>query len=343
MPLPIDINMPPGFPGQKSTVPPVPIILPPPPPRATAGNFTAPPRPVITGPPNEPFQTRPKGEQGLPYGQLPAPVYSTQPSWYLNPAVRTPQQAYPALRTGTGEGATFRPPVPGEFMPSGAYATTPQDYFQRYLYNAMLPYLDPMTQVSTGQWLARDYPSGYGQYENIPQLNAQARARATLSPTAVDDYMTRDRINAFLGNLDYNQLIAGIPDWRLRNALQNPQTTPHPASGDTNREIMAMGQPAQQDIRASLNWLTEALRTAGTGAQGSRAQQNLAKAHLATLYREAEQEPERAGRYKTLFENLTNPVTTRAPLSGMFGSMRTTIPQPEFKRKGVAFRNPLLT
>jgi hypothetical protein len=274
------------------------------------------------------------------------PSYVNPPSWY----------------TPTTPGA----PVAIPTDPTGAQwvskRTTPQDYFQRYLYNKMIPYLDPTTQATTAQWLARSSPEEYGKY-------AQAAApllSQPMQPTAVSEYVSPERIGQYLGALDYNKLVTELPDYRWRAALQGQgYTTPaggywsdrpgeqtkgtariwNTIPGTTSTSLVEPGKAAGQDLQAGINWLTEALRTAQTGAGvgATRAEQNLSKAHLATLYREAEQEPQRAGKYKTMFENLVNPVATRAPLSGFLGTMRTTQPRPEFQRMGVAYRNPGLT
>jgi hypothetical protein len=103
---------------------------------------------------------------------------------------------------------------------------------------------------------------------------------------------------------------------------------------------------AGQDVMSGLGWLREAMNIARGGVKGksTRAQQKLAGEHLATLFREAEKEPGRAGRYTTMFENLVNPVLARAPQSGIFGFSRAlSQPAGEFRRKNIAFRNPTFT
>lgn len=213
-----------------------------------------------------------------------------------------------------------------KWQESGPYTTTPQDYFQQYLYNQLIPYLDPLTQLSTAQWLFRDNPLTWSNYSP-----ANLQSMATLRPmegSQVRTFLSPDYFKTVLGMLNYNNLTSAMPD-KVKNLL--------------NAEDPTKRSAAAADAQAGLGWLIEALKTAQTAAPGAtRNAQALAKAHLATMYKEAGLEPGKGGKFRTLFENIVNPVVRRAPLSGMFGTMRSTIPSPD-RGKAWAAPNPFLT
>lgn len=214
-----------------------------------------------------------------------------------------------------------------QWQESGPYKTTPQDYFQQVLYNRLIPYLDPLTQLSTAQWLARDNPYAWQAYSanTLPNMT-------TIRPmegSQVSTFLTPDYFNKVISELNYNNIVNAMPTQTVRNMLNSP--------------TIASRSSAAADAQSGLEWLTEAMKTAQTAAPGStRNQQALAKGHLATLYKEAGQEPARGGMYRTLFENLVNPVVRTAPISGMFGTMRSTVPAPD-RGTAQAAKNPFLT
>jgi hypothetical protein len=215
--------------------------------------------------------------------------------------------------------AWYQAAVPGQ-----STGVSPQDYLQQVIYNQMLPYMDPITQRETALWLARDNPQAYGAYGGLDPTGGAMPPLAPPIPGAA-------ALGGLTSSLDFNTLLGTLP-----SASKKQQNLLSQIRGNT---------PQSAPLRAGVGWLQEALRTAMGGLPGStRAQQQLAGGHLTTLMKEAEREPNRGGLYTTLFQNLMNPITQRAPTSGLFGAGRAlSNPAGGFRRKGVAFRNVGLT
>lgn len=221
---------------------------------------------------------------------------------------------------------TPAPPPPDPYTdwyqaaaPAQAEGTTIDNYIQQAIYNQMIPYMDPITQRETALWLARANPTAYSKYAGLDPVGGNV----PLTAGQAGPLGAQGAVGNLAGTLDFSKILGGLP-----KAVQ-----------DKIKPTTALG------ARSGVGWLQEALRTAMGGTKGTtRAKQQLAGGHLATLMREAGQEPGRGGMYKTLFENLMNPIRQRAPASGLFGSGRAlSNPAGSFRRKGVAFRNVGLT
>ncbi len=275
------------------------------------------------------------------------------------------------------------PPVvwPGE-RPGGISI---QDYMQQLVYNAMLQYMDPITAGTTREWLARTNPVAFASYRGTgfgylppgttppPAPSGQPSQPVTTQDgtswtwngtdwvptlptgaTDIDDVLSSQNLTDVWNYLMYGPgggLYEQIPE-TFKQEMKGSVLTPPPTGQDTwspqEREVLSQQQAAAgNEALAGINWLREAINTARGAMRGesTRAQQQLAGAHLATLFREAEQNPTKAGKYSTLFENIVNPVMFRTPQSGIFGYTRSVVPPPggDFMRKGIAFRNPSYT
>jgi hypothetical protein len=132
--------------------------------------------------------------------------------------------------------------------------------------------------------------------------------------------------------------------WDILQRDQLWQDLPEQVRLDLEKEE---NQQTKQDVWSGVGWLRDALNTArsAAGPDTTRKQQRLAAEHLGTLFREAEREPQRAGRYKTLVENVLNPIVSQAPQSGIFGHQRAlaSVPGSSFVRRGFGIRNPAFT
>jgi hypothetical protein len=275
-----------------------------------------------------------------------------------------------------------------------------QDYMQQLVYNAMLPYLDPITRGTTREWLARANPTAFASYGgtgfgysggpgekiafptgtggiptgppaewDLPVFTtpdgdtAQQQLPDPNPPTGPTsggtwgDWYTQiypgfNNVGSWVNPYNLTQIWDQLARGRLREGM--PESVRSDLLGGTSQAEAGWGEAqkkalseaniaAGQDAYAGLNWLREAINTARgatTAGGATRAQQRLAGEHLATLFREAEQEPGRAGRYTTLMQNMVNPVLRRAPESGLFGFARAaTGPPGDFRRKGLSYRN----
>jgi len=231
------------------------------------------------------------------------------------------------------------PPGPGGYppqpVPVGApswYQTAPpataevgqgaREYFQQLIANMLLPqFLEPTTQAETARWLGRSAPTGYAGYQNIALPTG---AGAALPPGQL---MTPEQLALITSQLDYNTLMGQVPE-----ALRTTFTADDPER-----------KQALADVKSGIDWMREYLQTGAQGLGPGKTRSELAYTakHLETLGREAQAEPGVSGLYATLAENILNPVTQRAPLSGLFGRSRAlSTPSGEYRRGGVAFRNP---
>ena len=235
------------------------------------------------------------------------------------------------------------------YVPGGrgtqASSISQEDYLKQELYNLVIPYLDPYTQASTARYLSRANPADPA-YANVQQksgaMTAQ-QAKEFANPNRLNQITTllERGMPSLLGDISAPKGASEITKWFQRPTNYHARVDPNAVDMGKPQEST---QKAIESTGTALNWLTEALRTAGKGVGpgATRQDQNLARAHLATLYKEAGNKPE-VGQFTTLFENIMNPPTNKAPLSGIVGTMRTTGQTPDFQRKGVAFKNPYMT
>lgn len=214
--------------------------------------------------------------------------------------------------------------------PKRQKTTSLQDYFQQFLTNRAIRWMnDPATQATTAQFLARDNPASYGIYSGVP-------LGPSPSATGASTRQSMSRLTP-----EYlSTLISQLRPAKVLNALPS----------EIGKEFgEKSNQAARQEALASGKWLNEYLKTAslaaGTGRKApTRSQQGYAREHLATLTREAQDMPSKS-KYLTLAENLVNPVLGRAPQTGILGRARVTAETPggDYRRAGVAFRNPFAT
>jgi hypothetical protein len=172
-------------------------------------------------------------------------------------------------------------------------------------------------------------------------------------PTLLPNYNTMsqwvnpEQLTSVWNKLAYDRLWQNLPENIRTDLAGTTTTTAEAAYTDAQKKALTeANKAAGQDIQAGLGWLREAVNVARGATKGSstRAQQKLAGEHLATLFREAEREPKRAGLYTTLFQNMVNPVLREAPESGIFGFTRSLKPPPgDFRRKGISSRNVKFT
>jgi len=186
-----------------------------------------------------------------------------------------------------------------------------QDYIQQYLTNQALQYMDPSSRQETQQYLARTNPGMFRAY-GMMQGGPTAPTQDTVDPAAL-----RANIQNFANSMDFGRL--------------SRELTPN------------LGGASLPAASSSMNWLQDYLRTAMGGMGGTRAQQQFSQARLGTLEREAQAKPQDLGQYLTLAENLTNPVTRRAPISGLIGGRRAVQQGSDFMRRGLVRRNPYAT
>jgi hypothetical protein len=212
------------------------------------------------------------------------------------------------------------------FGPDRPKSVSLQDYVQQFLTNKAIQYMvDPSTQVSTAQFLARDNPMQFGGYGGM----------GAAKPPPVSQYAQNKTLRQM------------SPAWFanvIHNLDPNVIKTSLPASVKTDfgkDENML----ASKDTDASLRWLNEYLKTAGLAAgvgkgAPTRSTQQYVREHLGTLTKEAADSPSKAGKFLTLAENLINPVLARTPQSGIFGINRAASAPFGSRRMGEGFRNP---
>ena len=258
---------------------------------------------------------------------------------------------------------------------------TPADSMLAYMINETLPYLDPWSRRSAMQWIYRTNPMQYGRYKDITHEGGTVPYRESppdelppgLPPRPpifepgdpyslgavapletrqeLKGYLTPERMGTIIGQLGYDNIVSeldpGVQKWLKGEAELSPIPS-EPGGKIETKWKKEEGIQAATNIKAALKWLEEALTTVkgGVGEDKTRADQLLAAQHLDTLYREADEDMATGGfknlsSYRTLVENLANPVIRRAPVSGLFGVMRGYIPRKdEYRRGGWAWRNP---
>lgn len=255
---------------------------------------------------------------------------------------------------------------------------TPEDWLTYRAVNEALPYLDPQSRQEAMQWLYRGSPIQYSRYANVTPQGGYVPYRQPPAteplPTAPDQrppmyqpgepyylspgapltteqlqyYLTPERIGNVVQQLGYEQVVGNLAPEIQTWLKGESELTPSPAAPGTEatKFTKEQGVQASTTYKAAMKWLEEALNTAKGGVGGTRAQQLLAAQHLDTLFREADKDLQTGGyknldTYRTLVENLVNPVVDRAPLSGLFGVVRAYIPRKdEYRRSGYAWRNP---
>lgn len=195
----------------------------------------------------------------------------------------------------------------------------PNEFIKQYMTNTALGYLDPVSAAETRQYLARANPIAFRAYE------------ATAVPTNPN--------NASMSTQELSS--------RLLNAanamnVQNMYSDKNVASALTNYGADSDKQTSLSQGQAGTTWMREYLRSAAEGLGGTRAEQKFANERMATLEREAESNPEGLGQYRTLAENIVNPVRQRN-LSGIIGNRRSLTPGQDFMRKGFTQRNLSMT
>lgn len=189
-----------------------------------------------------------------------------------------------------------------------------EDFTRYMVMNKALQYMDPTTQRETQLYMARENPFLFGGFSMYGDQSATPPAGPPISP--VD---RAAQLQQAAAGLDWNALYQSLPEVTR-----------------TDLGAAASGQSAAK-------WLQEYLQTAAKGMGGTRAEQQFARRHLATMEEEAAAQPALTN-WVTLAQNLVSPVQQSGWLEGQLGQSRTVQPPPgaEFKRKGI-YRNIALT
>lgn len=246
------------------------------------------------------------------------------------------------------------PPKPGQqaVLIGKPDDVTDQDFAKYNLLNSALPYMDKQTADETKLYLSRANPALFGVYGNTPVTGAP-------KPPALPPGRPAGPAGGATPGSTQGGTIGGLPQapGQQPNIFTNGVATKPPtpqqlaaAAGGLGwqNQVGKMGGFLQTQmggnpqLQAPTQWLQEYLKTAAGGLGGAtRGQQKMAASHLATLEQEAAQDANRLGFAQTLGENLVNPVLGKAGLSGMLGWRRAVnLPSGDYRRAGVAFRNP---
>lgn len=221
------------------------------------------------------------------------------------------------LKQYAGSLPVYTPGASGE-LPNISLMMKPEgmsqeDFMKYYLTNKALSSLDPQTKKETAAWLAQANPQLFAGYSGASSAPDAAPAQE-LDPEARSALLKQ---------------MAGTLDW---NKVQ----------GELPQGAQGIGSVADQNTsRAMMGWLNQYLNTAASGMTGTREQQLAAAGQLNRLMTEATNKGGAMAQIATLGENLVNPITKKAGLTGVIGSSRALgLPSGEYRRAGVAYRNP---
>jgi hypothetical protein len=207
--------------------------------------------------------------------------------------------------------------------PKPAYMSL-SDYMTTIILNRAIPFLDPVSQAETAQFLMRRAPTLTNRYKSVlTPTTEDIPAGASLQQQA-------QRLATGADYLNVKNLGVGLRPEIIRELNETPE-----ARAQSMGDIRFLGE--------ALSTAREGLPKVGASSGASRAQQQFAQQHLKTLMDEAMQNRDTG--FAAFLENLTNPVLRQAPLSGIFGVNRAqSLPGgSDYRRGGVAFRNPGLT